>query len=151
MVRPCTKAHSAGEVGVVADGAKRRPAGAVLRAGRKPLALKGVLGHQAVEVGVLPGVATIRERERTQRIGVVERRLQDDGQLLEAGRDDRVLHRLPWDRVQDLASARALRALGPSVLVVGHGPAVRDPGAAMEAAIARAERPAAPAAARAHG
>jgi glyoxylase-like metal-dependent hydrolase (beta-lactamase superfamily II) len=56
-----------------------------------------------------------------------------------------------WDRAEDLASARALRALDPSVLVVGHGPAVRDPGAAMEAAIARAERAAAPAAARAHG
>jgi len=56
-----------------------------------------------------------------------------------------------WDRAEDLASARALRALDPSVLVVGHGPAVRDPGAAMDTAVARAERAAAPAAAGAHG
>jgi glyoxylase-like metal-dependent hydrolase (beta-lactamase superfamily II) len=43
-----------------------------------------------------------------------------------------------WDRSQDLASARALRALEPSLLVVGHGPAVASPGPAMERAIARA-------------
>ena len=39
----------------------------------------------------------------------------------------------------DVESARALRKLDPSVLVVGHGPATRDPGAAMDRAIARAE------------
>ena len=43
-----------------------------------------------------------------------------------------------WDRAKDLESAAALRALDPRVLVVGHGPAVREPGAAMERAIARA-------------
>jgi glyoxylase-like metal-dependent hydrolase (beta-lactamase superfamily II) len=43
-----------------------------------------------------------------------------------------------YDKQRDLESARALRALDPSVLVVGHGPAVRNPGAAMDAAIARA-------------
>jgi glyoxylase-like metal-dependent hydrolase (beta-lactamase superfamily II) len=43
-----------------------------------------------------------------------------------------------WDGAQTLDSARALRALDPAVLVVGHGPAVRQPGAAMDAAIARA-------------
>ncbi len=43
-----------------------------------------------------------------------------------------------WDRAQTLDSARALRALDPAVLVVGHGPALRQPGAAMDAAIARA-------------
>jgi glyoxylase-like metal-dependent hydrolase (beta-lactamase superfamily II) len=43
-----------------------------------------------------------------------------------------------WDKAKDAESARALRALEPSVLVVGHGPAVRDPGPAMDAAIARA-------------
>jgi glyoxylase-like metal-dependent hydrolase (beta-lactamase superfamily II) len=43
-----------------------------------------------------------------------------------------------FDRAQDLASARALRALDPSVLVVGHGPAIRAPAPAMDAAIARA-------------
>ncbi|HEV8463305.1 MAG TPA: MBL fold metallo-hydrolase [Gaiellaceae bacterium] len=37
-------------------------------------------------------------------------------------------------------AARALRALEPSVLLVGHGPAVRDPGQAMDAAIRRATR-----------
>jgi glyoxylase-like metal-dependent hydrolase (beta-lactamase superfamily II) len=45
-----------------------------------------------------------------------------------------------WDRAQDLASARALRALEPPLVAVGHGPALRDPLAAMEAAIARAAR-----------
>ncbi|HEY2635934.1 MAG TPA: MBL fold metallo-hydrolase [Solirubrobacteraceae bacterium] len=44
-----------------------------------------------------------------------------------------------WDRGMDLASARAVRALEPSLLAVGHGPAVPDPGAALDAAIARAE------------
>jgi len=43
-----------------------------------------------------------------------------------------------WDKAQDLESARALRALDPAVLAVGHGPALRDPGAPMDAAIARA-------------
>jgi glyoxylase-like metal-dependent hydrolase (beta-lactamase superfamily II) len=42
------------------------------------------------------------------------------------------------DTAQDLESARTLRALEPRVLVVGHGPAVRDPVAAMERAIGRA-------------
>ena len=43
-----------------------------------------------------------------------------------------------WDREQDLESARALRALEPSLLLVGHGPPVTDPGPAMERAIERA-------------
>jgi glyoxylase-like metal-dependent hydrolase (beta-lactamase superfamily II) len=43
-----------------------------------------------------------------------------------------------WDKPQTIESARALRALDPSTLVVGHGPAVRAPGAAMDAAIERA-------------
>jgi glyoxylase-like metal-dependent hydrolase (beta-lactamase superfamily II) len=43
------------------------------------------------------------------------------------------------DKAQDLASARALRALDPRLLVVGHGQAVRAPGAQMDAAIRRAE------------
>ena len=41
-----------------------------------------------------------------------------------------------WDKAKDLESARAVRALDPSVLVVGHGPAVPHPGAAMDRAIA---------------
>jgi glyoxylase-like metal-dependent hydrolase (beta-lactamase superfamily II) len=43
-----------------------------------------------------------------------------------------------WDKAKDRESARKLRALDPGLLVVGHGPAVRGPGAAMDAAIARA-------------
>jgi glyoxylase-like metal-dependent hydrolase (beta-lactamase superfamily II) len=43
-----------------------------------------------------------------------------------------------FDKAQDLESAQRLRALDPAVLVVGHGNAVRDPGAAMDRAIARA-------------
>jgi glyoxylase-like metal-dependent hydrolase (beta-lactamase superfamily II) len=44
-----------------------------------------------------------------------------------------------WDKAKDLESARALRALEPSLLAVGHGPALRDPSAAMERAIREAE------------
>jgi glyoxylase-like metal-dependent hydrolase (beta-lactamase superfamily II) len=43
-----------------------------------------------------------------------------------------------WDKEQDLESARTLRALDPSILVVGHGPATPDPGEAMDRAIAQA-------------
>jgi len=45
-----------------------------------------------------------------------------------------------WDRAADLASARALRALAPALLVVGHGPAIAAPVAAMDRAIATAAR-----------
>jgi glyoxylase-like metal-dependent hydrolase (beta-lactamase superfamily II) len=45
-----------------------------------------------------------------------------------------------WDRRLDLESARALRALEPPLLAVGHGPALRDPAAAMDRAIAKAQR-----------
>jgi glyoxylase-like metal-dependent hydrolase (beta-lactamase superfamily II) len=45
-----------------------------------------------------------------------------------------------WDKARDLESARALRALEPAVLAVGHGPSLRDPGPAMDKAIARAAR-----------
>jgi glyoxylase-like metal-dependent hydrolase (beta-lactamase superfamily II) len=51
---------------------------------------------------------------------------------------------LPWlatcDRPTALKSAVALRALDPSLLTVGHGKAVSSPAAAMDAAIARAQR-----------
>jgi glyoxylase-like metal-dependent hydrolase (beta-lactamase superfamily II) len=43
-----------------------------------------------------------------------------------------------FDKAQDLESARALRALDPPLLVVGHGPAVRNPADAMDKAIAAA-------------
>ncbi len=45
-----------------------------------------------------------------------------------------------WDRAKDIDSARALRALDPTILAVGHGPATTTPGAAMDEAIAKAER-----------
>ena len=45
-----------------------------------------------------------------------------------------------WDKAKDLESARAIRALNPSLLVVGHGPATRLPAAAIDAAIKRAQR-----------
>jgi glyoxylase-like metal-dependent hydrolase (beta-lactamase superfamily II) len=44
------------------------------------------------------------------------------------------------DREGIIDAARALRALDPSVLLVGHGPAVRKPRDAMDAAIRRAAR-----------
>ena len=44
-----------------------------------------------------------------------------------------------WDKGKDLESARALRALNPTTLAVGHGPAIPDPGSAMDNAIADAD------------
>lgn len=43
-----------------------------------------------------------------------------------------------WDRPKDIESARALRALNSTMLLVGHGPATSSPGEAMDSAIARA-------------
>jgi glyoxylase-like metal-dependent hydrolase (beta-lactamase superfamily II) len=43
-----------------------------------------------------------------------------------------------WSRATELASARALRALDPTALAPGHGKVVDNPGAAMDAAIAKA-------------
>jgi glyoxylase-like metal-dependent hydrolase (beta-lactamase superfamily II) len=43
-----------------------------------------------------------------------------------------------WDKGKDLESARALRALDPALLVVGHGGAVRQPGAEIDRAIVSA-------------
>ena len=43
-----------------------------------------------------------------------------------------------YDRRANLRSARALRELEPSLMVVGHGPAVHAPTAAMDRAIAHA-------------
>lgn len=43
-----------------------------------------------------------------------------------------------WHRPTALASARALRALGPARLAAGHGPVVEAPLPAMDAAIAKA-------------
>ncbi|MBV9799957.1 MAG: MBL fold metallo-hydrolase [Solirubrobacterales bacterium] len=45
-----------------------------------------------------------------------------------------------WDKGKDLESARALRALDPPVMVVGHGPAVRAPGVAIDRAIEGASK-----------
>jgi glyoxylase-like metal-dependent hydrolase (beta-lactamase superfamily II) len=45
-----------------------------------------------------------------------------------------------WDKATTLESAATLRALDPAILVAGHGPAVRNPGPAMDRALARARR-----------
>lgn len=45
-----------------------------------------------------------------------------------------------WDKGLNLESGRVLRALEPGLLAVGHGPALRDPGPAMDRAIVRAHR-----------
>jgi len=45
-----------------------------------------------------------------------------------------------WHKLTDLASARALRALTPTRLAVGHGPVLAKPQAAIDAAIAAAAR-----------
>jgi hypothetical protein len=44
-----------------------------------------------------------------------------------------------WDRPTELRTAKELRALDPVRLAVGHGTVVESPGAAMDAAIAKAE------------
>jgi glyoxylase-like metal-dependent hydrolase (beta-lactamase superfamily II) len=43
-----------------------------------------------------------------------------------------------WDKGKDADSAKKLRELNPSLLVVGHGPAVANPGPAMDRAISSA-------------
>jgi glyoxylase-like metal-dependent hydrolase (beta-lactamase superfamily II) len=43
-----------------------------------------------------------------------------------------------WDKGKDLESAKRLRELDPAMLVVGHGGPVRNPGAAMDKAVAAA-------------
>jgi glyoxylase-like metal-dependent hydrolase (beta-lactamase superfamily II) len=43
-----------------------------------------------------------------------------------------------WNKAEDLNSARALRSLNPTMLVVGHGSAVPAPASAIDTAIARA-------------
>jgi glyoxylase-like metal-dependent hydrolase (beta-lactamase superfamily II) len=53
-----------------------------------------------------------------------------------------------WDKAAVVESARRVRSLDPGVLLVGHGPATRDPGPAMDRAIARAGGAPAPMAAR---
>jgi glyoxylase-like metal-dependent hydrolase (beta-lactamase superfamily II) len=45
-----------------------------------------------------------------------------------------------WDRERNLESARALRALEPQLLAVGHGDALRDPNGETVRAIERAHR-----------
>jgi glyoxylase-like metal-dependent hydrolase (beta-lactamase superfamily II) len=45
-----------------------------------------------------------------------------------------------WNKQTALTSAVALRALGPSLLAVGHGDALSEPGAAMDRAIETARR-----------
>ncbi len=45
-----------------------------------------------------------------------------------------------WDKAKDLESARALRALDPQLLVVGHGGPVQQPAQKMDQAIARASK-----------
>jgi glyoxylase-like metal-dependent hydrolase (beta-lactamase superfamily II) len=45
-----------------------------------------------------------------------------------------------WDNPTTLRTAKELRALDPARLAVGHGTVVENPGAAMDAAIAKAER-----------
>jgi glyoxylase-like metal-dependent hydrolase (beta-lactamase superfamily II) len=45
-----------------------------------------------------------------------------------------------WNKATAVESAKALRDLEPTLLVVGHGPATPSPRAAMDAAIARAEK-----------
>jgi glyoxylase-like metal-dependent hydrolase (beta-lactamase superfamily II) len=45
-----------------------------------------------------------------------------------------------WSGEQAIASARAIRELDPSLIVVGHGPAVAQPRDAIDAAIGRVQR-----------
>lgn len=47
-------------------------------------------------------------------------------------------HMATWDGEVDVRSAQALRELEPRLLAVGHGPVLRDPSEAIDAAIERA-------------
>ena len=96
----------------------------------------------SLEVVASPGhspghVALLDTRDRTLIAGDV---FASIGQL---NVSDHVYWRFPlpamatYDRGRDLESAHALRALDPTLLVVGHGPATRTPAEAMSAAIAR--------------
>ena len=55
-----------------------------------------------------------------------------------------------WDRPRVLESAEQLRSLEPTSLLVGHGPATRNPGTAIDEAIRRARGAPASSRARAH-
>jgi glyoxylase-like metal-dependent hydrolase (beta-lactamase superfamily II) len=44
-----------------------------------------------------------------------------------------------WDKSKDVESAKALRALDPQLLIVGHGGPIRQPASAIDKAIARAD------------
>jgi glyoxylase-like metal-dependent hydrolase (beta-lactamase superfamily II) len=43
-----------------------------------------------------------------------------------------------WDKAKDLEAAHTIGGLAPALLAVGHGPALRDPAAAIARAIAKA-------------
>jgi glyoxylase-like metal-dependent hydrolase (beta-lactamase superfamily II) len=118
--------------------------------------------------GNLPGVATAPTRtiapgERIGALEVFDGKGHTPGQLVFMDTRDRTLMcgdtystlggvetaarvnpRFPvmtvatWHRPTALATARALRALDPARLAPGHGKIVEAPGAAMDAAIARA-------------
>lgn len=90
--------------------------------------------------GHTPGhVAFLDTRDRSLIAGDA---MQSQGGLAVAG-ELRILFPVSpfatWNRPVSLQSARALRALNPSRLAVGHGPVLENPAAAMDKAIAEAE------------
>jgi glyoxylase-like metal-dependent hydrolase (beta-lactamase superfamily II) len=91
--------------------------------------------------GHTPGhVAFLDVRDRSLMAGDA---FQTRGGIAVSG-DLRLLFPFPamatWNKQVALASAVALRALGPSLLAVGHGAAVSEPSAAMDRAIEAARR-----------
>jgi|SRR5271154_6761367 len=89
--------------------------------------------------GHTPGqVALLDTRDRTLICGDAYSTLGGVETAARANPRFPVLAHATWHRPTALESARALRALDPSRLAPGHGKIVDDPGAAMDAAIARA-------------
>ena len=90
-------------------------------------------------VGHTPGqIALLDTRDRTMICGDAYSTLGGVETAARMNPRFPVLAIATWHRPSALETARALRASDPSRLAPGHGKIVEDPGAAMDAAIARA-------------
>jgi len=116
-----------------APGAKTRPTRTIAPADR--------IG--SLEVVASPGhtpghVALLDTRDRTLIAGDAYATLREVATGAKGAPGVPIPAVFSWHKLTALASARELRALDPARLAVGHGKTVEAPGAAMDAAIARA-------------
>jgi glyoxylase-like metal-dependent hydrolase (beta-lactamase superfamily II) len=114
-------------------GAKTRPTDLVAHGDRiGPLEVIAAPGHT-------PGhVAFLDTRDRTLYCGDAYSTLGGVATSAKANPKFPLPAMATWHRPTALESARALRRLDPARLAPGHGPVVENPGAAMDAAIAKA-------------